>query len=73
MPVVFSNHAKGQLKRRRISQNLAIKAVRNPNKIVPSFMNRKLRQIRVGGKILEIVTKTEGSKTTIITGYYLKG
>lgn len=72
MPIVFSDHAKSQLKKRNIPQSLVIKTVENPYKIIPSFMNRKLRQSRVSGKILEVVTKTEGSRVTVITGYYLE-
>lgn len=47
-------------------------AVANPDSIVTSFLKRKLRQKRVGDKILEVVTITEGSEITVITGYYLE-
>ena len=43
MPIVFSDHAKTQLKRRRISLKLALKIVKDPDKIVLSFKKRKLR------------------------------
>lgn len=72
MPIVFSDHAKDQLKRRKISQKLALDAVAKPDEIASSFNNRKLRRKRIGGKILEIVTKTEGSKITVVTGYFFK-
>ncbi|MCL4417319.1 MAG: DUF4258 domain-containing protein [Actinobacteria bacterium] len=72
MPIVFSTHSKNQLKRRKISQKTALDAIRNPDEIVSSFKDRKLRQKQIGGKLLEIVTKTEGSKITIITGYFVK-
>ena len=72
MPIVFSDHAKTQLKRRRISLKLAVKIVKDPDKILLSFKNRKLRKKIIGDKILEIVTQTEGNKITVITGYFIK-
>ena len=72
MPVVISDHGKRQIKRRNISQKLILRAVRNPQEIRESFRGRKLRRIHVGGKLLEIVTRTEGLKITVITAYYLK-
>ena len=72
MPIVISNHAKRQLKRRKISQKLVLSSVRNPQEIIGSYRDRKLRRKLVGSKMLEIVTRTEGSKITVITAYYLK-
>ncbi|MBI2032186.1 MAG: DUF4258 domain-containing protein [Candidatus Levybacteria bacterium] len=62
MPVVFSDHAKDQLRRRRISKELVLETIQKPNEIDSSFKERKLRRRMIGGKILEIVTKTEGNK-----------
>lgn len=72
MPLEFSQHAKRQLKRRSISQNVVEKIVYNPEKILTSFRGRKLRRKQVGSKILEVVTRSEGSKITVLTAYYLK-
>lgn len=72
MPIVFSGHAKQQLRKRKISQRLVTDVVRNPDKTVSSFKGRKLRQRLIGDKILEVVTKTEGNKITVVTTYYLK-
>lgn len=71
MPIVFSNHAKLQLKRRNISQKIVIETITSSHQKVSSYKDRKLRQRKVGVKILEVVTKTEGSKITVITAYYL--
>lgn len=71
MPVKFSVHAKDQLKERKITQSLVKKAVEKPDRIIASYKNRKLRQLLVRGRILEVVTKTEGSRITVITGYFL--
>lgn len=71
MPVVFSEHAKKQFKERKITKSRVILTVENPDKILPSFKDRKLRQKAFGGTILEVVTKTEGFRITVITAYYL--
>ncbi len=72
MPIVFSDHSTTQLKRRKISKKSVAEAVKNPTEAIASFKNRKLRRKRIGGKILEVITKTEGSKITVITGYFIK-
>lgn len=72
MPITFSDHAKRQLEKRKISRVLARKVVESPNKILPSFRGRKLRQKRIGDKLLEVVTKTEGARIIVVTAYYLE-
>jgi len=72
MPIVFSGHAKKQLEERYIFRERTIEAVKNPDAILASFKNRRLRQRRFGDRILEVVTVTEGSRITVVTVYYLK-
>ena len=72
MPIVFSEHAKKQLKERDISRERTIDAVNNPDRTLASLKSRRLRQRRFGDRILEVVTVTEGSRITIVTVYYLK-
>lgn len=72
MSVIFSDHAKLQLKKRSISQKRVLETVKNKEEVRPSFKKRKLLQKVYGGKILEVVTITEGSMITVITAYYLK-
>jgi len=72
VPTKFSDHAEFQLKKRRISLKLVLETVRNPQEIIPSFKNRRLRRKVSGGKILQVVTVTEGPRITIISGYYLR-
>lgn len=72
MPVAFSDHEKFQLKKRKISQKLARKAVQESIEIIPSFRGRKLRRLLIDDKMLEVVTRTEGSRITIVTAYYLE-
>lgn len=70
--IVFSDHAEEQLRRRKISRKLVEETVRSPEEILESFRGRKLRRKRFGGKILEIVTITKGSRMTVVTQYWLK-
>lgn len=72
MPIVFSDHAKFQFKKRRISQKRIFETIKNPQEAIVSFKNRRLRQRQFGDKILEVVTINEGSRITVITAYYLK-
>lgn len=72
MSIVFSDHAKDQLRRRKISQKLVIGSINKPDEIASSFKDRKLRRKMIGGKILEVVTRTEGNKITIVTAYFLR-
>lgn len=72
MPIEFSEHARYQLKKRHISVKRILAVVKNPEEIKPSFKNRRLRRKLFGDKILQAVTVTEGSRITIISGYYLR-
>lgn len=71
MPIVFSDHAREQIKQRIISQKRVIETIRSSSKKIVSFRGRMLRQKKFGDKILEVVTKTEGPRITVITAYYL--
>lgn len=72
MGVKFSEHAGFQLKRRDISRKLVRDAVYKNDEVLLSFRGRKLRRLKLYGKILEVVTITEGSKITVITAYFLR-
>lgn len=72
MIIKYSDRAKRQIKDRKISVERVTEAVKKPDKKIRSFRNRLLRQKRFGSKMLEVVTVTERSKTTVITAYYLE-
>lgn len=72
MPLIFSDHAREQIKRRNISHAHIKKAVYESDEILPSFRGRKLRRIQIASKILEVITRTEGSHITVITAYFLE-
>lgn len=70
--IEFSEHAKETNKKRKIPVKWILQTVRNPEETFRSYRSRKLRRRAFGGKILEVVTKTEGPKITIVTAYFLK-
>jgi len=72
MPIKFSEHAIAQIKRRQISKKRILETVNNPEEVIESVKNRRLRRKLYGGKILQAVTVTEGSIITVISGYYLR-
>jgi hypothetical protein len=72
MPIKLSDHAIQQIKRRNLTQDLVIDIVGKPEEILTSYRRRKLRRRKIGDKILEVVTRTEGSRITVITAYYLE-
>ena len=72
MPIVFSDHVRLRLKKRRISQKRTLETVRDPQEIIQSYKKRRLRRRFFGGKILQVITITEGSKITVISSYYFK-
>lgn len=72
MPVVFSDHAKLQLRKRGISQRSVLETIKNPEEESKSYKERRLRRKVFGGKILQVITITEGSRITVISAYYLR-
>ncbi len=72
MPVTLSEHALQQIEKRHLSEDLVIEVAEEPDEILSSFRGRKLRRRQVNDKILEVVTKTEGSRITVITAYMLE-
>jgi hypothetical protein len=72
MSIIFSDHAFEQIKRRGIPEELIVETAREPEEIFSSYRGRKLRRRRIDDRILEVVTKTEGSRITIITAYFLE-
>ena len=69
--IEFSKHAIKQSLKRKIPKKKITETVKHPDKIIPSFRDRLLRQKKFGNRILEVVTITEETKIIIITQYYL--
>lgn len=72
MPIVISDHAKRQLKRRKISQKISFESGKKFSGDSKEFSRQEVAKDAVGSKMLEIITRTEGSKITVITANYLK-
>jgi len=61
--IEFSDHAKQQLKRRDIDEDLVIRTIKNPHETLSSFRDRRLLRTQIDDKILEVVTKKKDQKS----------
>ncbi len=73
MKIKFSEHAKEQLRERKIARRLIIQTVNDPESKQKSFRKRLLLRRSFGGKILEVVTVKELDHLVIVTEYFLEG
>lgn len=69
--IVFSDHAVEQNIKRKIPESRILRTVTSPDDVEKSSRGRVIRRKKIGKKILEVITVTEGSRVTIITQYYL--
>jgi len=60
-----------RLRARRIFQKKVLAVLKNPDEEKLSYKGRKIVRKKFKEKIMEVVIKKEGSKTLIITAYYL--
>lgn len=70
MEIEFSEHAREQLKRRKIARKHALETIRD-GKTGKSFKARIVYRKEIKNKILEVVATKENRKLVIITAYYL--
>lgn len=70
MSIEISEHALEQIRERGIGKIRVLNTIKKPDIKRKSFKNRTLRQRRFSGKMLEVVTITEGSRITVVTAYY---
>ena len=71
--IIFSDHAKAQIKKRKILKTVVLFTVTNPQEVKKSFRGRIIRRRKVGNKILEVITVTEEARIEIVTAYYIEG
>ena len=69
--IEFFDHAKERNLKRKIPKDRIIKTIEEPEEVLDSVKDRKLRRRKFGDKILEVVTITEDDKIIVITQYYL--
>lgn len=72
MPIVFSEHALDQINERNLSQEDVKSIIKDSKQLISSFRGRKLRTGIINGKLVEVITKTDGNKITVITAYNLE-
>lgn len=71
MKIVFSDHAKEQLKERKIPKRFVLDTISNPEDQEKGYRGRSLLRRQFDGKILEVVMVVEDEQLIIITQYYL--
>lgn len=70
--IIFTQHSLLKLKQRKISKNLVIKTIKNPERILKSYSNREIGYKRFGKLYLRVVYKKEDKNIIIITQYWVK-
>lgn len=54
MEIIFIEHALERMKERRISKELVINAIRNPDRVDHGYGGRKVAQKCINGKLLRV-------------------
>lgn len=83
MRIRFTKHAKFEMKRRSLDEATVIRAIRNPDQVIPSDKGREVRQRllgKMGRMLLRVVVKYDGmvyhgvtaSKTSNVAKYWRK-
>jgi len=67
MKILFSRHAKRQMKWRKISEDDARAAINDPDNLADTVKGRKNAFKMVRGRSLKITYKPEGQNLTVIT------
>ena len=67
MKILFSRHARRQMKWRKISENEVKSAINEPESLVNTVKGRKNAFKIVGGRSLKVNYKPEGETLTVIT------
>ena len=70
--IIFTSHSLLKLKQRKISKNLVIKTLKNPERISKSYSNREICYKRFGNLYLKVVYKKEDKNIIVITQYWTK-
>ena len=67
MKILFSRHARRQMKWRKISEDEARSAINDPDNLADTVKGRKNASKIVGSRSLKITYKQEGQTLTVIT------
>jgi len=67
MDIIFSRHAKRQMKWRKITETEVKSVIDNPDIVVDTIKDRKNAFKITGGRNIKITYKLEGGMLTIIT------
>ena len=68
----YSKHALWRMGQRELRRSQIELTLIEPERVIPSFRGRALAQRRFGHRTLEVVFRTEGHVTAVITAYWLE-
>ena len=71
MKIVFSDHLLIKIGQRKISKNLVIKTIRNPDFIRPSYNFREERYKKFDKNYLKVVVIKENKGIVVITAHWV--
>jgi|SRR3989338_6720214 len=72
MKIEYTEHAKENMKERKLSRNLIENIIINPEKVIEGSFGRKIAQKIIGNKLLRVIYEQENNVYIIITAYYTK-
>lgn len=68
----YTEHAKENIRERKLSKRAVENAVLNPDEVVESNFGRKIAHKMVKNKLLRVIYEEENNVYIIITAYYTK-
>jgi len=70
--ILYTKHAQEMIVFRKLNKRLIGKCVKNPTKVLPAKLGRKIYLKDFGKNFLKLVVSKEGSNLVIITAYWLE-
>jgi len=72
MKIIYSLHAQGNIRERKIREQDIVDTLLNPEKIIMSKKNRKIAQKIINNKLLRVIFKEYNNNYIVITAYFTK-
>jgi len=69
MKIVFIPHAIDRMKKRGITKEMVLETIKNPEKVVEGYKNRKVAQRMFGNMLLRVIYEEREDCLEIITVY----
>ena len=69
--VVFIDHALERLRERKISKELVMQALNEPDSVDTGYPGRKIAQKSLNGKIIRVIHEERDDEILVITAYII--